>query len=369
MTHVKEVVVFAPLFNKLPIEGYGGIERITISRVKYLRRAGFKVQLVANTSNMELADSVVEIKYKRKFPITTIKSIYWLSSLRWTRYVSSFTRLKKEIWDSPILCDAGAEDILNNFLFAKTFGLSRFVFFLHGNFYLTNGIGRYIFKPIDNIFKVSYKMNYGALNTHLNSFLLRKGFKSNYTPNGIEFQPISQIIDEPANYLLFIGGINRNKAPHLAIKVAQNLKMKLEIVGPIQDMEYFKEKVLPWIGDKIIYRGELPNEDKINLLRESKALLFTSQWNDPQPTVILEALSYGVPVLSLFPGHYSGVYDIIENGKNGYLGSIDDLLEKSEEIFQLNRKEIYLHTKTKWSWDNVIMIYHSSLIEKLGANI
>ena len=368
MSSQKEIVVFAPLFRKLPVEGYGAVERVTISRIKFLQKAGFKVQLVANTLKTDLADSVISINYKKKFPATAIKSAYWFGSLRWTRYVNLFIKIRREIWNSPILCDGGAEDPFNDYLLAKSFGISRVIFFLHGNFYITNGVGHLIFEPLDRLSRISYKMNYGALNTHLNSYLLRKGFKSAFTPNGIEFPELSEINQEASEYLMFIGGINPNKAPHLAIKLARNLNANLEIVGPIQNISYFNEKIRPYINDKIVYRGELPNKELVTLLKSCKALLFTSQWNDPQPTVILESLSLGVPVLSLTPGYYSGVFDMVENNKTGFLGTFEELISSYNSLSELSRKDVYKYAREKWEWGTIIKNFHKPVIEKLSIN-
>ena len=71
---LKEVVIFAPLWKKLPVNGYGGIERVTLERVKYLRKIGYKVQLIANTEDSSLADEVLPIRKLFNFPKSKLET-------------------------------------------------------------------------------------------------------------------------------------------------------------------------------------------------------------------------------------------------------------------------------------------------------
>ena len=138
----KEVVVFAPLWKKLPINGYGGVEWTTLERVKYLRKIGYKVQLIANTEDFTLADEVLPIQKLYKFPKSKWDHLKWLLSFKWPKYLSSFSKISDMIWEAPILSDAAAMDPFNNYFLAYSLGIKRVLYYLHGNYYLTNGIAK-----------------------------------------------------------------------------------------------------------------------------------------------------------------------------------------------------------------------------------
>jgi len=365
MSQQKNVVVFAPLWGVLPAEGYGGIERVTLDRAKHLGNIGYTVQLIANTDRTDLADEVLVAKRVFKFPKSKSSNIRWFLSLKWTSYLSSFSKLSGKIWEAPILSDAASMDPFNNYFLAHSMGKERLLYFLHGNYYFTNGVGKPLFYPLDKITKASWLVNYGALNKRLNNLLKSKGFKCNYMPNGIELPSFSLVRGDDDGYLLFVGILTREKAPHFAIKIAEKLNLPLKIVGPIGDRSYFDSFIKNHIGNNIEYLGEVPRSFLNEIISGAKCLLFTSDWNDPQPAVVLEAMSYGIPVLALNNGYFSGVYDIIDNFQNGYIGSMDDVLLNAERVFAIDRHTIYTKTKAKWSWEYVLSKYHVPVIEKL----
>ncbi|WP_084398677.1 glycosyltransferase family 4 protein [Henriciella aquimarina] len=106
--------------------------------------------------------------------------------------------------------------------------------------------------------------------------------------------------------ILMVGTIQRRKGP--------------ELFGQVADLA--KEKGLPyrfiWAGHQTEPVGELSENvewighqpaDKLQqLIRQVDRFMLTS-WDDPFPLSCLEALSWGVPIVSY---HYSGVCEIIE---------------------------------------------------------
>ena len=364
----KEVVVFSPLFNKLPISGYGATERLTLERAKWLKKVGYRVQLIANSDDASVLKSVDELISPGrlfKFPNTLLKTGLSFIDLKWYSYSHSFVRIKDKLWNAPILSDAGTIDPFSNYFLAKQLGINRLVSFLHGNFYLTNGHGNTFFKLVDKYFKFSYKVQYAALNTRLFELMTKNNFRVVYMPNGLDFPELSEIEDSPENYLIFVGVVTRNKAPHIAIMLSLKLGIKLKIVGPIRDNQYFVDEIKPFLSEQIKYYGEVERTDLNILLKRSMCLIFSSTWNDPQPTVVLEANSYGVPVLAINSGVYSGIYDMIENGKTGYVGTLDELLAHANEVFSLDRKNIYRTAKCNWHWPVILRKFHIPILEEL----
>lgn len=369
MSSNKRVVVFAPLFKRLPTHGYGAIEKLTLERVTSLKRAGYKVQFVGPIDDLNFADEVINVEKTYKFPSNTLSRSLSLLNLSWTKYMKEFINLRRNVWDAPILSDAAAMDPFNNFFLAKNYGINRIIFFLHGNFYTSNGIGRYLFAPMDLFTNVSKKINFAPLNYALFNYMKSNGYKVKYMPSGAEFPSSDKIITTPRDYAMFIGVINQYKAPHLAIKLAKKIGIRLLLIGPSYDKVYFEKFILPNLDERIRYLGEVDRSCLDELLRNSKCLFFTSTWNEPQGLVILEALSWGVPVLSLKPGPFSGSFDMISQGETGYIGDFDDLVANSEQIFSLKRSEIQAKASSKWSWNNIIKNYYDNAITEMQSEI
>jgi glycosyltransferase involved in cell wall biosynthesis len=64
--------------------------------------------------------------------------------------------------------------------------------------------------------------------------------------------------------------------------------------------------------------GSLNFEQKRQFLGEAKAVLMPIQWNDPLPTVALESLASGTPIVAW---NRSSMGEIIEDGESGFLVS------------------------------------------------
>lgn len=364
---MKEVVIFAPIWQKLPINGYGAIERVTLERSVALRNLGYRVQIVANLEQDGIADEIIYADTNSKYPKNKKEEAYWLLTLKWRKYLSSYSKLSNEIWDAPILSDQASIDPFDNNYLSKKMRPRKLLYYLHGNYYFSNRMAKFLFKPLDTIVRSTRKTLYGTLNKHLLNEFKKRDLPAFYMPNGINFPDEKEIMRTNSDpFLLFVGAIRPTKAPHIAIEISKKLNKKLVIVGPIHDSQYFNQMVKPNLNSMIQYKGEISRSDVDSLFSSASALLFTSQWNDPQPTVVLEAMSHGTPVLALNYGFYSGIYEMVENYRNGFLGNVSQIVDNFEEISDLKKVDVYRHTKTKWSWDFVLKNYHVPVIDMMA---
>lgn len=79
---------------------------------------------------------------------------------------------------------------------------------------------------------------------------------------------------QTGSYLLFLGRIHQDKGTYEAIQLARKVKIPLVIAGIIQDRNYFKKYVEPFIDDESIsYIGPISPGIKEKLLSEARALL------------------------------------------------------------------------------------------------
>ncbi len=361
------VCILAPLWSKLPRDGYGGIEKTTLQRANSLNQNGFRIQLIGNVQKIEYAESILNPQKIFKYPSNNLELLKWYSSLGFLKYIREFNQFSNEVWNCPIISDAPTFDLVSSLILKNSFSGRPVVFILHGNIGLTNGHFTKFYKYNRIINGVGKKMWLGALNTNLHNLLQKRGFQSFYLPNGISIPKTIYQSTNLEEYLIFVGAINSMKAPHLAIKAARITNTPLKIIGPITDLYYFKEHIEPYIGDQIKYLGVLTREELDKELRNSKAMLYTSQWNDPQPAVILEAMSNGVPVISMpaFDKIYSGAFDMIVDGINGIQCSISEISKRYKDLEKISKREVLEFTRKNWSWDSVLRKFHIPVLEYL----
>lgn len=148
-------------------------------------------------------------------------------------------------------------------------------------------------------------------------------------PNGInppEVFPDAADRNDGVTRLLFLGKINRNKGMNDIIEaVASNreryrgrLKIEMCGVGDVEEMlELAKEK---GVDDIVEYGGWVSGQDKARRLAQCDGLILPSHF-EGVPVCILEAMSYGKPVIATRVG---GIPDIITDGENGLLIPVAD---------------------------------------------
>ena len=120
-------------------------------------------------------------------------------------------------------------------------------------------------------------------------------------------------------YCLYLGRMAPGKGAHRAVAVARKAGMALMMAAKMREpweREYFETQVEPYLTDEIRYLGEVPHEQKLELLSGAAALLFPIRWNEPFGLVMLEALACGTPVLAFPEG---AAPEVVEDGKTGFL--------------------------------------------------
>jgi glycosyltransferase involved in cell wall biosynthesis len=156
--------------------------------------------------------------------------------------------------------------------------------------------------------------------------------------NGIPLDKWPKPNFSSGHYLAFLGSINEMKGTHEAINAALLANEALIIAGiTAENGEYFQQKIKPFVdGDRVKYIGSLNFEQKKNFLADAKAVLMPIQWDDPLPTVAIESLASGTPVIAW---NRSSMPEIIENGKTGFLvSSIEEMAARIRDLNGVDRK-------------------------------
>jgi glycosyltransferase involved in cell wall biosynthesis len=142
------------------------------------------------------------------------------------------------------------------------------------------------------------------------------------------------------SYLLFLGRMAPEKGPARAIDVARRMGRRLVMAGKIGEYQtYWDAEVRPLVdGRDVIYVGEAGPADKRELLANAEALLFPISWDEPFGLVMVEAMACGTPVLALDAGSAA---EIVEPGVTGFVAqSLDELAEVVEWLPLLDRRRI-----------------------------
>jgi glycosyltransferase involved in cell wall biosynthesis len=125
--------------------------------------------------------------------------------------------------------------------------------------------------------------------------------------------------DRPEEYLAFLGRIDPEKGPDVAIRVAHAAGLPLRIAAkvPRGQTRYFKETIKPLMeGNGAHFVGEVNDREKPSFLGKALALLFPINWPEPFGLVMIEAMACGTPVIAWPRG---SVPEVIEDGVTGFI--------------------------------------------------
>ena len=181
-----------------------------------------------------------------------------------------------------------------------------------------------------------------------------------YVYNGINLDDYIYS-ENKEDFLLFLGRIDNEKRPDLAISLARKAKRRLIIAGPIHDQEYFDDNVKPYIdGINILYVGEVGGKFKAELLSKAECVLFSSFWNEPFGLVLVEAMASGTPVVAFDCGAAKEVLVDFPN----MVGSFNKILNIIREKDYPSSKELLESVKKRFTREVMAKDY-----EKVYRNI
>lgn len=101
--------------------------------------------------------------------------------------------------------------------------------------------------------------------------------------------------------LLWLGRIDEEKAPHLAIQAAQLLGRRIRIVGPVFSKDYVRSHEEVFSADNVEWCGELGGSAKTSAIRSASVFVYTyaRSYVEAGAAVFGEALRAGTPVAAL----------------------------------------------------------------------
>jgi glycogen(starch) synthase len=140
------------------------------------------------------------------------------------------------------------------------------------------------------------------------------GLNAEVIPN---FIPDEIVLDEipPAQQdapLLFVGDLTPDKG----VPILLDAYRQLDCPPPLVLAGRPAPGSLWRFPDGVRWVGPLPHDEVLGLFRSARAVVVPSVWSDPCPTVVLEAMAAGRPVVAAASG---GIVDMVVDGATGLL--------------------------------------------------
>lgn len=179
-----------------------------------------------------------------------------------------------------------------------------------------------------------------------------------YIANVYHGIPVEQYTFYPQgeDYLLFFGRIHHDKGTWEAIQVAKALDMELIIAGIIQDQQYFKNRVEPYIDNKKIkFIGPVGPDRRSEILGKARAILHLINFNEPFGMTVIESMACGTPVIAIDRGAIS---ELISPGETGILvKNWQEAVDVFSEIEKIDRKKCRTWVEKKFTQERMVKDY------------
>ncbi|GAA0724036.1 glycosyltransferase [Dactylosporangium roseum] len=161
--------------------------------------------------------------------------------------------------------------------------------------------------------------------------------------------------------LVYLGRLIPEKGPDIAVQVATRTGAQLDLLGPVrtEDQRFFDEKIRPYLGARIRYRGHVPNDRLADHLAGASALLMPIRWQEPFGLVMIEAMAHGVPVIGFGRG---AVPEIVAQGVSGYVvESTDEMCRAVRALDQLTAEGCRRYVRQHFSVREMVDGYQAAL--------
>lgn len=159
------------------------------------------------------------------------------------------------------------------------------------------------------------------------------------------------------DYYLFVGRVCKEKGTEIFCKEISNQEKIGIVIGDGPELKRLKKKY-----KKIIYKGWMNNQETINYIYNSNALIFPSLWYETLGLTVIEALILGKPCIvsentaaRQYINEKNGI--LFNPNKEGELTNkikklknlkLENLLESSYEIKNIFKNELYIDKLLKF---------------------
>ena len=352
--------------DELNISNYNVQE---VGLAKALVKKGHVCDIVLYTNKKENYIQEIEVENNNKI------KIYWLKGKRLLGNAFFDKELNNIINNYDIIQSGGYDQIYNAIFNRK---LNKPLLIYHGNYYSKYSKGykkKCLVSDIFYLFFRDYKKAYFITKSKISTdFLNKKGYKNVETLGvGLDVDRFSKNVainekieelknnKEENNYLLYIGKIEERRNIIFLLELLKSIlkeknNCKLILVG--KGNKEYVDKCKNYINENklqnnIIWIESLKQDEIPELYKISNMFLLPTQ-HEIFGMVLLEAMYFGLPVLTTYNG---GSSVLIENDKNGFIEEIN--LDKWKDIILKNIDNKVVSTNAKstiedeFTWDKL----------------
>ena len=178
-----------------------------------------------------------------------------------------------------------------------------------------------------------------SISRWLHDYLLETySIQTEIIPNGVDLEECARanpdrFVNKYGDYgfVLFIGNIQPVKNPRLFVELAIRMpEVKFVMIGRNINALHLTKEYGVSIPKNLFLINEIRHEDTLDAISACKVFVMTSK-REGIPTVLLEAMGMGKPVVA--PAH-SGCKEVIHSNDYGFLyepDSLDDLFEQTKQ--------------------------------------
>jgi glycosyltransferase involved in cell wall biosynthesis len=343
---------------------YGGIERVSIDYMKILLKQGHEVDVYI--LNPKVEDIVQEIPKECKikyvnFPRTFSPEAYWVIAKKftWGKFIFPLAYLILMIltpllriikgsntqYDLAIAFSGHYNDLtyINHYLNAR-----KRVAWLHGSLgeYLLLSPGfAFLYKKIKNLVVLSNDFQEQALMSYHLDCKITKIYNPIFIQERkMDVKKIEQLKKENGDFLLMVGRFSDQKDHKTVIdaikvlKTKYNKPVKTVFVGDGPNRKSMEEYAAQnHVSDLIKFAGT--QNDVQNYYKAARLFLHSSP-AEGLPTVLLEAMSFGVPIVAT--DSRPGVREILGDSEFGLICPIKDSEAMADKINEvLTDEQLY----------------------------
>ncbi len=169
-----------------------------------------------------------------------------------------------------------------------------------------------------------------------------------YIYNGLDPEEYGDpALNTPRKYMHFLAKAAwKVKNLKGAIEITKRAGERLEVIGGHRLNLKMGMRFTPDLH--VGFHGIIGGQKKLNIIRESKGLIFPVLWHEPFGNAMMESMYYGCPVI----GTPYGILPEIINQEAGFLSkSKTELTEQIKNIGSFNRKKIHDYIIQRFNMD------------------
>ena len=177
--------------------------------------------------------------------------------------------------------------------------------------------------------------------------------------NGVDLD-LHPFCPDKEDFLVFVGRVNADKAPEVAVEVARATGLPLTMMVKRSEPDewiYWNEVVVPLLHDGVEVIEQPPHATKVDLVGRARATLCPINWPEPFGLVLAESLACGTPVITRPLG---AAPEIVTDGITGFLcDTTEQMIEAVGRVATLSPQICREHAAQRFSADSMVVGYEA----------